>query len=90
MSDEIVLESFHGLKCSRPQCGGDAKIVEEWGEIIIRCSVCTNEETIYVDENYNINTSPDCSNCNVLGDANDILYGMDSDEIKIKDLKNLL
>ena len=52
MSDEIVLESFHGLKCSRPQCGGDAKIVEKCGKIKIRCSVCANEETIYIDENY--------------------------------------
>lgn len=51
MDNEIVLESFHGLKCSRPQCGGDAKIVKEWGDIIIRCSVCTNEETIYSGEN---------------------------------------
>lgn len=43
----INLEEFHGMKCSRPHCGGDAEIYEEWGEVYIRCKVCTNDQIIY-------------------------------------------
>ena len=47
---EIILENFHGLKCSRPQCGGDAKIVIEYGygkDIIIQCTICNNQQKIF-------------------------------------------
>lgn len=85
----INLEEFHGLKCSRPNCGGDAEIYEEWDGIYIRCKVCTNNQIIqyWEDERY---LNPACSDCGIIGDANDILYGDDSDAIKIKDLKDLL
>lgn len=87
----INLEEFHGLKCSRPHCGGDAEITQEWGEVYVRCKVCTNNQMIYHSDD----TSSDfkyleCGDCGIIGDANDILYGDDSDAIKIKDLKNLL
>lgn len=43
----IHLEEFHGLKCSRPNCGGDAEIyVVDEESIEIRCMVCTNRQEL--------------------------------------------
>lgn len=43
----INLEEFEGLKCSRPNCGGPADIVEEDGDVDVVCSICTNRQTIF-------------------------------------------
>lgn len=43
----INLEEFEGLKCSRPNCGGPADIVEVDGYVDVVCQVCTNSQTIY-------------------------------------------
>ena len=43
----INLEEFEGLKCSRPNCGGPANIVEVNGDVVVVCQVCTNRQTIF-------------------------------------------
>lgn len=43
----INLEEFEGLKCSRPNCGGPANIVEVDGDVDVVCQVCTNRQTIF-------------------------------------------
>jgi len=43
----INLEEFEGLKCSSPNCGGPADIVEVDGDVDVVCSICTNRQTIF-------------------------------------------
>lgn len=43
----INLEEFHGLKCSRHHCGGDAEIYEDYEIIGVRCKTCMNKQTLF-------------------------------------------
>ena len=43
----INLEEFEGPKCSRPNCGGQADVVEVNGEVDVVCQHCTNRQTIF-------------------------------------------
>ena len=44
----INLEEFEGLKCSRPNCGGQADVeVLEESDVVITCRHCTNSQTVY-------------------------------------------
>lgn len=42
----INLDEFHGLKCSRPHCGGEAEIYEDYDVVEIRCRVCANRQVL--------------------------------------------
>ena len=47
-NDNVVnLEEFEGLKCSHPNCGGPADIVEVDGDVDVVCQHCTNSQTIF-------------------------------------------
>ena len=44
-----MLEDFEGLRCARPNCGGEAKIESDNREVWARCEYCTNEQLLAAD-----------------------------------------